>query len=74
MKQISDVAEEIAAVQTNMNKMKTNADDYNMMSSTTKDDSPLMKLKMTSSRSQTTPEDQGRQSRGRKRASHAFAK
>ena len=45
MKQISDVAEEIAAVQTNMNKMKTNADDYNMMSSTTKDDSPLMKLK-----------------------------
>ena len=47
--------------------MKTNDDDNNMMSSTTKDGSHL--LKMTFSLSQTTPEDKGRQSRGRKRAS-----
>ena len=44
------------------------------MSITTKYDSPLLKMKMTFSRSQTTPEDKGRQSRGRKRVSHAFAK
>ena len=41
MKQINEVAEENAAVQ---NNMKTNDDDYNMVSSTTKDDSSLMKL------------------------------
>ena len=41
------------------------------MTSTTKDDSPL--LKMTFSRSQTTAEDKGRQSRGRKMVSHAHA-
>ena len=51
--------------------MKTNDDDNNMMTSTTKDDSPL--LKMTFSLSQTTAEDKGRQSRGRKRVSHAYA-
>jgi len=45
--------------------MKTYDDDYNMMSSTTKDDSSLMNLQMTSSRSQTTSEDKGRESRGR---------
>ena len=54
--------------------MKTNDDDNNMMSSTTKDGSHLLKMKMTFSLSQTTPEDKGRQSRGRKRVSHAFAK
>ena len=36
--------------------MKTNDDDNNMMSSTTKDGSHLLKMKMTVSLSQTTPE------------------
>ena len=54
--------------------MKTNDDDNNMMSSTTKDGSHLLKMKMTFSLSQTTPEDKGRQSRGRKRVLHAFVK
>ena len=54
--------------------MKTNDDDNNMMSSTTKDGSHLLKMKMTVSLSQTTPEDIGRQSSGRKRVSYAFAK
>ena len=45
-----------------------------MMSSTTKNDSPLLKMKMSFCLSQTTPEDKGHYSRGRKRASHAFAK
>ena len=54
--------------------MKTNDDYNNMMSSTTKDDSPLLKMKLTFSLSQTTPEDKRRQSRDRKRVSHAFAK
>ena len=45
--------------------MKTNDDDTNMMNSTTKDDSSLMKLNVMFSRSQTTPEDKGRQSRAR---------
>ena len=48
---------QIAAVQKNM---KTNDDDNNTMSSTTKDDSDLFKMKMTFSRSQTTPADKGR--------------
>jgi len=51
--------------------MKTN-DDNNMMSSTTKNDSPLLKMKMTFSHSRTTPEYKGCQSHGRKRVSHAF--
>ena len=72
IKQFSEVAEEIAAVQKNM---KTNDVDNNTMSSTTtKDDSHLLKMKMTFSRSQTTSEDKGRQSRGKERVSHAFAK
>ena len=55
--------------------MKTNDVDNNTMSSTTtKDDSHLLKMKMTFSRSQTTSEDKGRQSRGKERVSHAFAK
>ena len=71
MKQISEIDEENAAVQ---NNMKTNDDDNNMVSCTTNDGSSLMKLKMASSRSLTTPEDKGRHSRGRKRVSHAFVK
>ena len=71
IKQFSEVAEEIAAVQKNM---KTSDDDNNTMSSTTKDDSHLLKMKLTFSRSQTTPEDKGYQSRGKERVSHAFAK
>jgi len=43
MKQISEVAEENAAM---LKNMKTN-DDNNMMSSTTKNDSPQLKMKMT---------------------------
>ena len=69
MTQISEVAEEKTAVYINM---KTNDTDNNMMSSTTKDDSPLLKMKMIFSLSQTTPEYKRRQSRGRKRVSHAF--
>jgi len=49
-------------------------DDNNMMSSTTKYDSPLLKMKITFVRSQTTTEDKWRPSRGRKRVSHGFAK
>ena len=71
MKQISEVAEENAAM---LKNMKTNDDDKNMMSSTTKNDSPQLKMKMTFSRSKTTTEYKGRQSRGRKKASHAFLK
>ena len=43
-----EVADEIAAVQ---NNMKANDDDTNMTSSTMKDDSSRMKLKMTFPRS-----------------------
>jgi len=49
--------------------MKTNDVEINMMSSTTKDDAHLLRTKWKW-RSQTTPKDKGRQSRGIKRVSH----
>jgi len=42
------------------------------MSSTTNDDPPLLKIKLTFFRCQTTHGNKGRHSRGRKRISHAL--